>query len=137
VSYDIYLNGPKETCPTCGHQPIDPTLPDPTYNLTEIFDLALTGEPFPNPEIGEGAVVLFRRPTDRPRGLRLLDGRKARDTIEDLRKAVARINDPKEEMRFRPLEPSNRWGDLKGARWVMAELLNAAEKYPEHVWEIH
>ena len=39
MSYTISLEGPA--CPTCGRQGDRPECPDPTYNLTEIFDLAL------------------------------------------------------------------------------------------------
>lgn len=137
MSYDIYLNAPQERCPTCGRCSETPTLPNPTYNLTPIFDRALTGEDLPNPEVSEARVVLLREPTDRPRGLRLLSGRKARDTVTAIRKALMHIRDPAQEASFRELEPPNRWGTLKDARDVMAWLLEAAEKYPDHVWEIH
>lgn len=137
MSYTIRLHADPVKCPTCGHEDEGPDyLPDPTYNLTPIFDLALTGEPLPNPEVGEGAVVLLRASTDRPRGLRLLDGRRAGDTVDWMRKALAHLNDPAQADAFRALEPSNRWGTLKDARWVMERLIEAAENYPRHVWEI-
>lgn len=47
MSYDIYLR--SEPCDKCGRGGEEPELPNPTYNLTPIFDLALTGEPLPNP----------------------------------------------------------------------------------------
>ena len=74
MSYDIYLRKLPSPCPTCGHEAPAPApdLPDPTYNLTPIFDLALTGEPLPNSNVSEAAVVLLHQETDRPRGLRLL-----------------------------------------------------------------
>jgi hypothetical protein len=135
MSYDIYLRSKK--CDTCGHEPDGPEyLPNPTYNLTGIFDRALTGEPLPNPEVGEAAVVLFGKATDRPRGLRVLSGRKARDTAPWIAKALAHLKNPAEADAFRALEPENRWGTLKDAQWVMERLLEAAEQYPDHVWEI-
>lgn len=136
MSYDIYLRAPQDTRPTSDDDDY-PELPHPTYNLTPIFDRALTGEPLPSPEVPEIAVVLGGKATARPRGLRLINGRKARDTVVALRKAVGHLNDPAQEAAFRALEPSNRWGTLEGARKVMAALLEAAEEYPEHVWEIH
>jgi len=135
MSYDIYLNGTP--CDKCGHSPAGPELPNPTYNLSQIFDLALTGEQFPNSNISEGAVVLLREKTDRPRGLRVLNGKKARETEEPIRQAVARMEDPTMLQNFSALEPENGWGDLPGAIKVMKDLLSAARTYPNHVWEIH
>lgn len=137
MSYDIYLRGDPETCPTCGRRASEPDLPDPTYNLTPIFDRALTGENLPNPDVNEAMVVLFRKETDRPRGLRLLSGRKAKDTAEWLRKALARVSDPANAAMFRSLEPENKWGTLEDARYVFEKLIVAAEEYPEHKWEVH
>jgi hypothetical protein len=134
MSYDIYLRATP--CPTCGHS-YEPDLPDPTYNLTPIFDRALTGEDLPNSEVSEFAVVILKEKTDRPRGLRVLSGRKAKDTKDWIAKAVAHLEDPAEESAFRALEPENKWGDLEGAREVMKALLEAAERFPEHVWEVY
>lgn len=134
MSYTIRLE--TVPCPTCGRRSDAPYLPDPTYNLTPIFDRALTGEPLPNPEVSEGAVVLLGGKTDRPRGLRVLSGMKGRDTIELLRAAVAHLFDPKQEASLRELEPDNKWGDLEGAREVMSMLLKAAEEFPDHVWDV-
>jgi len=134
VSYRIYLRAAP--CPTCGRAGDEPELPDPTYNLTSIFDRALTGEPLPNPELTEYSVVLFGQQTDRPRGLRLLSGRKAKDTIAWLRNALAHVNAPEKADSFRALEPENKWGVLEDAQWVFAELLEAAIAYPEHTWEV-
>jgi hypothetical protein len=135
MSYDIYLRGEK--CDKCGHAPEEPDLPNPTYNLTPIFDLALTGEPLPNADVPEGHVVLLGAKTDRPRGLRLLSGRKASDTKAMLANALARLRDPAWHDRFVALEPSNKWGDLKGAVRVLEKLAIAADEYPGNVWEIH
>lgn len=138
MSYDIYLRATAKKCETCGHiDNAEPDLPEPTYNLTPIFDRALTGEDLPNLDISEGAVVLLGKKTDRPRGLRLLSGKHAKDTIGWLRKAVEHLNDPAQKAAFKALEPSNGWGDLEGAKKVMAKLLSAAEEYPENVWEVH
>jgi hypothetical protein len=136
VSYDIYLRADPDPCPTCGRSDDDAHCPDPTYNLTPIFDLALTGEPLPNADVSEFSVVLLRKETDRPRGLRLLSGKKALETTEWLRKAVGHLNDPRREPEFRALEPENKWGDLEGAREVMTTLLSLAERYPTYVWEV-
>lgn len=137
MSYDIYLRSDPETCPTCGRRGFEPDLPDPTYNLTPIFDRALTGEDLPNPDVSECAVVLFRKETDRPRGLRLLSGRKAKDTADWLRKALAHVNDPANAATFCALEPENKWGTLEDAQYVFGKLIEAAAEYPEHKWEVH
>lgn len=134
MSYDIFLRG--SACPTCGRGAEDPELPEPTYNLTPIFDLALTGEPMPNPETNEAQVVLLGRETERPRGLRILSGRRARDTVTMLSNALARSRDPTMRRQFVTLEPPNKWGTLPDAVWVFERLREAAERYPDHVWEI-
>lgn len=136
MSYNIYLK--PERCPTCNRASEDePDLPDPTYNLTPIFDLAISGEPLPNPETPEVATVLFGAKTDRPRGLRLLNGRKAKDTVDDLNRALERMSDETLRDKFLSLEPPNKWGDLPGAIWVINKLKTAAEEYPDSKWEIH
>ena len=135
MSYSVYLRAP--TCPTCGRGGIDPYCPDPTYNLTEIFDLAFTGEPMPNAGVSEGAVVLLGAKTDRPRGLRLLSGRSARETFGMFAAALHRMLDPSMRAAFVALEPSNGWGNLTGAIEVMQELRKLAEQHPDHVWEVH
>jgi hypothetical protein len=135
MSYDIFLNGIP--CDKCGHTPSGPELPNPTYNLSPIFDLALTGEKFPNEGIGEAAVVLLGVETDRPRGLRVLSGKKASETETVLSAAVVRMTDAANADTFKALEPENGWGDLPGAVEVMRGLLAAAREYPDHIWEIH
>ena len=137
MSYDIYLITPR--CPTCGRSGDSfGDLPDPTYNLTAIFDLALTGEPLPNPETSEFSTVILGAKTDRPRGLRVLSGRKAKDTIVMLENAVGRLEDPAWRDRFIALEPPNKWGDLPGAVYVMKKLLDAGRECgPEFEWLVH
>lgn len=135
MSYDIYLRAEK--CPHCGARGAEPDSHDPTYNLTPIFDLALTGEPLPNPEVGEGAVVLLGVKTDRPRGLRVLSGRKASDTLPWLEKALTKLLDPKLQPDFRKLEPENKWGTVEDAIKVFKYLIRDAQEYPDNVWEIH
>lgn len=137
MSYDIYLRGTPDPCPTCGHTAEEPELPNPTYNLTAIFDLLLTGEALPNPYVGEGAVVVLGKKTDRPRGLRVLSGLRAADTIEMISKALDRALDPAWRARLIALEPSNGWGTLQGAREVLTELIRAAMEHPNNMWEIH
>ncbi len=123
MSYSIYLRGSYSPCPTCGHakEEENPQLPNPTYNLAPIFNLAIQRE-IPD--------------SDLPRGLRRLDGRKAIDTIDLLREAYWRMNDPKLHSAFIALEPPNGWGDLPGAIRVISKLIDAAEKYPNRTWEI-
>ena len=137
MSYSIYLKGPG-TCPTCGVVAPEPDcLPNPTYNLTPIFDRSLTGEDLPNPDVSEFSVVLLREQTERPRGLRLLSGRKAKDTLDWLRKALAHVNDPANSPVFRALEPENQWGTLEDAQCVLRLLIEAGEAWPDHKWEIY
>jgi hypothetical protein len=135
MSYDIYLR--SKVCEHCGQSKPEPYLPEPTYNLTAIFDLALTGEALPNENVSEMEVVLFKKETDRPRGLRLLSGRKARDTIGLLTKALAHLRNPAERETFVSLEPPNKWGTLESAIEVMDRLLQAAMENPENTWEVH
>lgn len=140
MSYDIYIRS-KYFCSHCGRDSnresdsYSGDLPEPTYNLTPIFDLALTGEPLPNPEVGEGAVVLFRAQTDRPRGLRVLSGRKVGDSAAMIEAALKRISD--DPSPFQKLEPENGWGTLKDAVRVFERMLSAArECNPEATWDI-
>lgn len=141
MSYDIYLREIPEPapCPTCGHlkHAETPELPNPTYNLTPIFDRAFTGESLPNPATSEAAVVLFGVGTDRPRGLRLLSGRKAKDTTAWLAKALRNLTDPSQVKVFRALEPSNGWGTLPDAIRTIECLLKAAQEFPELTWGVH
>lgn len=113
MSYDVYLRSPE--CEHCKRKGEEPCCPDPTYNLTPIFDLALTGEAC---------------------GLRALNGQKAKDTVRALKNAIERMSDPKLAERFKSLEPENGWGSLRGAIQVTEKLLGLAESYPTHVWEI-
>ena len=134
MSYDVYLRAPN--CPTCGHKPYEPDCPDPTYNLTPIFDLALTGEGLPNPEVSEASVVLLHKETDRPRGLRLLNGRKASETLAQLNHAIDRLSDETLRDKFVALEPPNKWGTLPDALYVMNKLRDLAAEYPNNFWEV-
>ena len=109
---------------------------DPTYNMTPIFDAALTGESLPNPDVSEGSIVLFKTMTERPRGISLLSGRKSAVTIAWLEKALGHLKDPAQREKFEALEPPNKWGDLKGAIWVIERMLENARAYPHNTWEI-
>ena len=137
MSYDIYLRGTPRECPHCGRFDIEPDCPNPTYNLTEIFDLALTGEPLPNPTVSEGQVVLLGAATDRPRGLRVLSGRVAADTLPMIAAAQARMADPAWTARFAALAPANGWGTVADAVSIFATLHRLATECPTHTWEIH
>jgi hypothetical protein len=134
MSYDIFLRSPK--CEHCGQYRSEPELPEPTYNLTPIFDFALSGEPLPSADVSESAVVLFGKKTVRPRGLRLLDDRLAKETMADINRARDRMLDPRLREQFIGLEPANKWGTLADAISVMCKLREAAEEYPDFKWDI-
>jgi hypothetical protein len=134
VSYTISLTG--KSCPTCGHLGDAPDCPDPTYNLTPIFDFALTGEGLPNADVNEAGVVLFGKKTDRPRGLRLLDGKTGAESLALLNAALRRCADEKLRPHFISLNPPNGWGDFDGAVYVFNRLKGNAEAYPTHVWRV-
>lgn len=134
MSYDIKLLG--KACESCGKGGEDWYVIDPTYNLTAIFDAALTGEDLPNPDVSEFQTVILREPTSRPRGLRLLNECRAEDTVEWLRKALGRLEDPEKQEAFKKLEPPNGWGTLPGAVEVVKELIAAALECPDRVWDI-
>lgn len=136
MSYDVHIK--TEPCPTCSHSAeSDYDTLNPTYNLTPIFDLALTGEPMPNADVGEAAVVLFRAKTDRPRGLRVLDGRRLGDTVKMLENAMARLRDPAMVEQFAALEPDNGWGTVRGALSTLEMMLARAVAVPDGKWDIH
>ena len=115
----------------------EPECPNPTYNLAEIFDLALTGDDFPNPNVSEVQVILFKVSTDRPRGLRVLSGKKAEHTTEMISGAIRRLLSPELKERFQKLVPENGWGTLADASWVLNRLYELALEYPSSTWEIH
>lgn len=66
--------------------------------------------------------------------LRDTHGRRAGDLIEDLAKAVAAM--ACEPERFRPLEPSNGWGDLDGATKYLAKLYEGCGRWPDAIVEV-
>jgi hypothetical protein len=129
MSYSIYLRPTQKN----GDQP---DCPDPTYNLTEIFDLALTGEELPDQEVSEAEVVLFGKKTSRARGLRLLNGKTGEQSLVDINHALDRLADERLRSRFVALEPENKWGDIAGAVWVMRKLRELATEFPHNKWEI-
>jgi len=133
VSYDIYLK--SIPCDHCGRFGNEPELPDPTYNLTPIFHLALTGQSMPNPEVSEGQVVVLGAKTESPRGLRVLNGKTGAESESILRVALRRIRTRPAD--FAALEPLNRWGTVDDAIRILTELEVAARNYPTNVWEIH
>jgi hypothetical protein len=110
--------------------------PEPTYNLTPIFDLALTGEPMPNPDKGEFEVVILGKRTDRPRGLRLLDGLTGEASLARINAAIDRLSDERLRDQFAALEPDNGWGDLSGAVWTFGRLRRIAEENKTGTWRI-
>lgn len=135
MSYSIYLKTPK--CDHCGRGYDDPRLPDPTYNLTPIFDLALSDGELPNPDTSEGAVVVLGAKTDRPRGLRLLSGLTGAASLPLIEAALTRMRDPDRREAFVAVEPDSGWGNFDGALRVMSQLRDAAEERPTAIWEIH
>jgi hypothetical protein len=134
MSYDIELRGGP--CAGCVAAGTVPDLPDPTYNLTPIFHLALIGEQMPNPEVSEGAAVVLGARVDGPRGLRVLSGRRASETTDQIERAIFRLRDEAWSGRFAELAPKNGWGTVAGATRVLEELLTAAVDHPNHVWEV-
>lgn len=84
----------------------------------------------------EYEVVVLGKKTDRPRGLRLLDGKKDRDTTGLLMAALDRMGDDWLSEEFLVLQPENGWGDLTGAIQVMRCLYEGALEYPDNVWDI-
>jgi len=136
MSYDIDLVPQKQICEHCNREFDTVCGPDPTYNLSQIFDFALTGETFPSPETTEAHVVLFRKETSRPRGLRILNDRLAKDTIAEINQAIDRMFDNNLRTQFKSLEPDNGWGTLPDAISVMKTLRRLAEENPNHSWNI-
>lgn len=134
MSYYIELE--SDPCPHCGRRGEMPECPDPTYNLTPIFHLALTDEPLPSREISIFEEVVLHKPTEKQRGLRVLDGKKASETLPNLQTGLARLRDPVLELKFRELEPENKWGTLEDAIYVMQRLVTLASEYPDNVWRI-
>ena len=134
MSYTVRLI--IESCGICGRQGEVHYGPDPTYNLTQIFDLALTGEDMPNPGVSEYESKLFKVPVDRSRGLEVLSGKVAKDTIASIELAIERMGDAAWRPRLKALEPDNGWGDLDGALRVMKKLLALAQEYPSYTWAI-
>lgn len=128
MSYDVYLKGAP--CTLCKHNPPEPDLPDPTYNLGPIFTLALTGR-YDKSDYDDATAK------DVPYSLHVLNGRTGKDTIELLTKAVERLEDPKMHDAFAVLLPPNGWGTHGDATQCMVAYLMAARSFPDHVWEIH
>lgn len=137
MSYDVYLRGGNK-CKYCSRADTDAYIEhdSPTYNLTPIFHLALTREPMPSAEVSEFEVVVLAKKTEHPRGLRVLNGRKAKETIVQLECALIDLRDPAKRAAFTALEPSNGWGNLKDATECIESYLKAAQENPDHVWEI-
>ena len=135
MSYSIVLSAPA--CPTCrrpGEQP--DYLPDPTYNLTGVFDLALTGEELLSTEPSEYEILILNKKASRPLGLRQLDGRTGSDTEPDLECALRRLEDSSLREKFESLLPPNGGGTLPDAVRVLEKLLLAARDYPHCTWRV-
>lgn len=123
MSYDISLVGNPERCDKCEQLMPGPTdCPGPTYNLGPVFQLALTDE-LP----GE---------TRKYMGLRVLDGMTGSASYRMIVDAIGRMGDPGMGGAFAKLEPPNKWGNLRGAKRVMEQLLELAHKWPDHTWRI-
>ena len=134
MSYDVYLR--SEKCPTCGHYGPEPDKLGPTYNLTPIFHLALTGEDMPSPEVSEGEAVVLGKKVSKPRGLRVLDGITGAESIQILETAIRLLTNESMHHKFRSLEPENGWGDLPGAIRVISTMLDNAREFPKNTWSI-
>lgn len=134
MSYDIDLDGIP--CPHCGKYSDAPECPNPTYNLTPIFHFALTGSDQPNPEINIFQEVILHQKTDSPRGLRILSGKKGRESIPMLETALHRLQLPENQGHLLSLEPENKWGTLSDAIYVIDKLKTLAMEYPDNVWRI-
>lgn len=137
MSYDAYLRSFDGKCSHCGQRPPEPEGFHPTYNLTPIFHLALTGEEMPNQDVPEVAVVLFGKKTDATRGLRVLNGKSGARTVDTLDLAIKRMEDPTMAERFAKLAPENGWGTVDGARETLEKMWRAALEYPEYIWRVH
>jgi hypothetical protein len=135
MSYSIGMSAPA--CPTCRRTGEEPScLPDPTYNLTGVFDLALTGEDLSSSEPSEYESVILGKKTSRPLGLRLLDGRTGADTEADLECALRHLEDSSLREKFESLLPPNGWGTLPDAVRILERLLLAARDYPHCTWRV-
>lgn len=124
MSYDIYMLNPA------GEQTTETM--NPTYNLSQIFDRALTGEDFPNPEVAEVGVVLLKTKTDRPRGLRLIDGKTGADAAPLLKAAMERVVSDYDA--HRDLEPENGWGTIDGAQRTLRQMFEESMANPTCTW---
>lgn len=124
MSYDLYMLNPASEQTTN-------TL-NPTYNLSQIFDRALTGEDFPNPEVAEVGIVLLKTNTDRPRGLRILDGKTGAEAVPLLATALDRIDANWGE--FKKLEPDNGWGSVGSAVYTLRTMLEESVANPTCTW---
>jgi len=137
MSYNIELVGEK--CPHCGVTPAEPDdCPDPTYNLAGIFHLALTGRRMNDPDISIFGEVILKEKVSAPRGLCVLSGKRAEETVADLQLAIQRLQDPSPASvtDFWLLEPDNGWGNVEDAIWVLDKLLWLASNYPKYTWKI-
>jgi hypothetical protein len=124
-------------CHACGRTEESPDCPDPTYNLTAIYDLALTNEPaLPNAEASEFEVVVLGASTDRPRGLRLLNGRLAKDTLVDIEAAIQRMENVERTAEFVKLEGPDGWGTLPQALRIMKKLFDLAKANLNATWYV-
>lgn len=132
MSYTVHLNATK--CESCGcMRPYPDSLPDPTYNLTPIFHFLLTGEKLEEPsELGD---FLSGSPC-KLTGLRVLNGKKALDTIEVFGTALWRAAHPDNKALLLSLNPPNGWGDLEGAVECILKYMKAAMEYPHNFWDI-
>lgn len=134
MSYDIWLE--SKPCEHCGRFGNDPDCPDPTYNLTPIFHFALTGEDQPNPEVGIFEEVVLHKPTDAPRGLRVLTGKTGAESIPMLEVAHERLLSQDNRERLLAMEPENKWGTLEDAVFIIQRLTTLAREYPDNVWRV-
>ncbi len=134
MSYDIDLKAP--VCDKCGKCGDEPECPDPTYNLTPIFHFALMGEDQPSPGVSNFEEVVLHKPTERPRGLRVLNGKTGRESQSMLALAMERLLNVNNREKLLAFEPENKWGTLDDAMYVMQRLATLAIDYPDNVWRV-
>lgn len=122
MKYTITLGGePCSSCGCCSSGPIA----EPAYRTWRILDYAMFGE-VRNP------LTLTASASD----IRSLDARVAADTIEDLKLALLRLDDPATIPVVTAMYPNDSYWPLSDAISTLARMLRSAVKFPRHRWRI-